>query len=126
MTVFDYSHTREYRDELAGALDVARQRLPARDFRDLAKGVEQEIARLDKELGGYYDVLFPRCASLRCASESWSAWELVSARVIPSGITAPIFSIRFNSPNRPFAPWIGHSERINFLLPSGCSFANAF
>jgi hypothetical protein len=99
----DYAGTKEYRDELAHAVDVARQRMSARDFRTFSKGIESEIARLDSELAEYYDVLFPRTASNR--------WTPLFAKTIAS-VDAQSFSIRFNSPSKTLAPWTGSSPLL--------------
>jgi hypothetical protein len=110
MIFADYAGTKDYRDELAGALVVASQRLSEREFQILAQGVGAEIALLDSELAEYYDVLFPRTASNR--------WTPLSAKAIPT-MGAQSLSIRFNSPNQGFATWTD-SE-----LTADCS-GNAF
>jgi len=88
----DYTETLEYRNRLAKALEVARQRLSARDFEGLSKGLESEIARLDSELAEYYDVL---------PSTKWTA---LYTKAIPFEIQQTS-SIRLNSFNWRFAPW---------------------
>ncbi|HWZ76948.1 MAG TPA: hypothetical protein VNX87_10445 [Candidatus Sulfotelmatobacter sp.] len=96
MIFADYAGTKEYRDELAGALDVARQRLNRRQFQIFAEGVIAEIARLDSQLAEFQDVLFPRAAS--------NCWTPLFTKAIPSmGVQS--VSIHFNSPVQVFAPW---------------------
>lgn len=97
----DYTSTKEYRDELAKALEIARERLSQCDFRDFSQGVGQEIARLDEDLSEYYSVLFPPASSL-------NGWTSLPAKVIPTGMQ--VFSIRFNSPTQSFVPWLAHTD----------------
>jgi len=104
MIFSDYASTKDYRDDLAKALDVARNRMSGRDFRAFSQGIEVEIARLDSELAEYYFIV----------PAALTQWTLLFSKAIPM-VDTQTLSIRFNSPAQT-APWTGSQLRppVNF------------
>ncbi len=105
MTAAAYTATKAYRDELARALEVARQSLSVRDFVGFGSAIAQEIARLDLELSKCPLVLFPRTAL-----NSWSS--ILVQRI--QELSKDSSSIRFNSP--PDASWTTRPQQLHRVL----------
>jgi hypothetical protein len=116
----DYAGTKDYREELARALEVARQRLSPRDFAGFSVGIAREIDRLDLELSKYYDVVFSLTKS----------WASLSAFRIPV-IRQELSSIRFNSPTGAIRPSAAKIQQLPYFsavncVDSACAVAGGF
>jgi hypothetical protein len=106
--ILDCAGTKDYREELAKALEVARQRLAARDFAGFSVGIAREIARLDLELSKYCDVVF--------LTKSWAS---LSAQRIPV-VRQELSSIRFNSPTGAIRPSAAKIQQLPYFSAVNC------
>jgi hypothetical protein len=96
----EYESAKAYRDQLSRGLEIARNRLSAPDFRVLAPGVRNEIARIDAEMADY-----PLHLLFSCAHHGWGVWVPVTFIQTHSLEISETPSVTFNSPARP-VPWI--------------------
>lgn len=96
MNLGEYNATKAYRDHLSRTVETARSRMSPKDFQMFAPGIEQEIARLDRE--------FPKpTVQIRT---SYAIGLRASTPINQLMLTAHhgTSSIRFNSPTDA-VPW---------------------
>jgi hypothetical protein len=96
MNLGEYNATKAYRDHLSRSIETARSRMRARDFQMFAPGIEQEIARLDRELAKpTVHIRISYALGLRASTPI--------TQLVPTALHGPS-SIRFNSPTDA-VPW---------------------
>jgi hypothetical protein len=110
MIFWEAASSKDYRHRLATALEVARQRLTASDLELFSRGVEQEIARVDREQL-QYERLF-----LHLQSIGWVRWSPISVSTF-STMSLQSSSVCFNSPpNVSFGT--GSFQRYDWFSPT--------